>query len=131
MAIFNISLAKFGNRGEEEFETLLKEQVRANVQFLTNSIFSLPRLKDEEGLTYVELPMKEMDLPRSKPLPSMTAGNEPRTKWEKFAASKGIKKKTKSSSHVFNEELDKYVPKHGPKSAKNLPMANWCEEIDD
>lgn len=100
---------------------------RVNVQQLVNELFSLPRKSDEDGV-YVELPLALMKLPRAKPLPSTT--NLPKTKWEKFAAQKGIVKKPKRSAFIYDESHKEYLPRHGAKSAKNKPLANWVEELD-
>ena len=40
------------------------------------------------------------------------------TKWQKFARSKGIKKKSKSGL-VYDEEIGEYIPRYGPYSKKN------------
>lgn len=54
--------------------------------------------------------------PRSKPLPD----TKKKTKWETFADRKGIQKRKKRCSKVFDENLKSWVPRHGPKSSKNL-----------
>jgi regulator of ribosome biosynthesis len=112
---------------ETERETHLKALTRDNVQLLVNELFSLPRKTDSDG-TFVELPLASMALPRSKPLPEARA--KEKTRWERFAERKGIPKRGKRTSHVYDETSKEYLPRHGSKSAKNQPLANWCEEIN-
>jgi Ribosome biogenesis regulatory protein (RRS1) len=106
---------------------------RDNVQLLMNDLFSLERKADTDG-TYVTLPVASMSLPRAKPLPEAKALKE-KTKWQQFAERKGIQKKSDKNrsggreSHVFDDAHQSYLPRHGAKSAKNLPLAAWCEEL--
>lgn len=51
------------------------------------------------------------------------------TKWEKFAKTKGIKKKKKSQM-VYDEELKEYVQRFGPYSKKNLAIKAGIYEDD-
>lgn len=50
------------------------------------------------------------------------------TVWEQFAKFKGIQKR-KKSSHVYDEDRQEWRPRHGAKSKKNDPMANWITEL--
>ena len=93
-----------------------------------NDLFSLPRRTDTDG-TFVELPLAIMALPRAKPLPDSI--KKEKTKWEQFAERKGIdKRQPRRNAMVYDEQHKEYMPRHGAKSAKNQPLANWCEELN-
>ncbi|KAF9763853.1 Ribosome biogenesis regulatory like protein [Nosema granulosis] len=51
-------------------------------------------------------------------LPKQFSEDKTTTKWEAFAVKKGIKKR--KSRMVYDEELNKYIPRYGPYSKKNL-----------
>ncbi len=69
----------------------------------------------------IVLPDPLTDFPRFKRLPE----GRIMTKWEAFAKKKGIKKKNKRSKLVFSEEVNDWVPRHGPGSIKKIK-----EELD-
>ena len=54
--------------------------------------------------------MPSSGLPRAKPVPVP----KPPTKWDLFAAEKGLQKR-KKSRHTFDEQVDDWVPRHGYK----------------
>lgn len=112
---------------DDERERVLLKLATENTQILVNSLFSLPKSSEEEGVA-VSLPPKQLILPRMKPLPSSI--KKPKTKWESFALKKGIKPRAKRPSHVFDESSKGWKPRHGSKSAKNHPLHNWVEELD-
>lgn len=60
------------------------------------------------------LPDPTFELPRAKPVPEERV----LTKWEEYAASKGITKR-KRSRMVFDEASQEYKPRYGYKSANN------------
>ena len=76
-------------------------------QSLVRQIFSLPSHATEGGRA-VSLPRPELALPRAKPVPKP----KPLTKWQKFAAEKGISKK-KRSKLVFDENAQDWKRRHG------------------
>jgi regulator of ribosome biosynthesis len=88
---------------------------RENVQLLLNRIFSLPSepIIGEPG-RLVRLPPPSTPLPRAKPLPKP---KEP-TKWEKFAAAKGITKQKKGRME-WDENKEVYAPRWGFNRANN------------
>ncbi|AFN83566.1 hypothetical protein EROM_081500 [Encephalitozoon romaleae SJ-2008] len=51
-------------------------------------------------------------------LPRQHLKEHTETRWERFARSKGIKKKKKSQI-VYDKEIGDYVPRYGPHSKKN------------
>lgn len=73
------------------------------------------------------LPPPTTPLPREKPLP---AEKEP-TKWEKFAAKKGIKDKKKEGKLVFDEKTQEWVPKWGYKGNNKEGEQDWIVEVDE
>lgn len=55
---------------------------------------------------------------------------KPPTKWELFAAKKGIKDRKRDSKLIFDEEKQEWVPKWGYKG-KNKELDNqWLVEVD-
>ena len=116
------------NLSDNNVEEQLINMTRDNVQLLINDLFSLVRRTDTDG-TFVELPLAVMALPRAKPLPDSVI--KEKTKWEQFAERKGIKRKvTDRNAMVYDDDHKDYLPRHGAKSAKNQPLADWCEELN-
>lgn len=72
------------------------------------------------------LPPPTTPLPREKPLPA----KKEQTKWEKFAAKKGIKDKKKEGKLVFDEETQEWVPKWGYKGKNKDGEGDWIVEVD-
>jgi len=74
------------------------------------------------------LPPTTTPLPREKPLPAKKV----QTKWEKFAAKKGIKdKKRGEGKMVFDEEKGEWVPKWGYKGRNKDGEGDWIVEVDE
>jgi regulator of ribosome biosynthesis len=74
------------------------------------------------------LPPPTTPLPREKPLPA----EKQQTKWEKFAAKKGIKdKKRGEGKMVFDEEKGEWVPKWGYKGRNKDGEGDWIVEVDE
>lgn len=73
------------------------------------------------------LPPATTPLPREKPLPTEKVP----TKWEKFAAKKGIKDKKKEGKLVFDEETQEWVPKWGYKGRNKDGEQDWIVEVDE
>ncbi len=117
-------------------EEYIKSISRDNAQLLINQILSLPMKTTTESagsngqsssITLVQLPQPTTELPREKPIPK---AKEP-TKWEQFAARKGIQAKEKSGRMVYDEATGEWVPKWGYKG-KNKDLDNqWLVEVDD
>ncbi|KAH3672763.1 hypothetical protein WICMUC_004169 [Wickerhamomyces mucosus] len=117
-------------------EEYIKSISRDNAQLLINQILSLPIKTTTESngssgqsssITLVQLPQPTTDLPREKPLPK---AKEP-TKWELFAAKKGIKAKEKSGKMVYDEATGEWVPKWGYKGKNKQLDDQWLVEVDD
>ena len=110
----------------EEREAYLECLTRENAQLLFNGLYSLPQEESEEMGRVVTLPKATTVIPREKPVPT----DKPLTRWEKFAKVKGIKKE-KRSAKVFDEASGEWKYRHGSKSARNDPLADWCEEVKE
>jgi hypothetical protein len=74
------------------------------------------------GSTYTP---KTFCFPRSKAIPKA----KPKTRWEKFAAKKGIVK-GKKSHLVYSEAHKEWVPRFGGKSAERKQQEDWCVELN-
>lgn len=121
----------------EEKEAYLKSISRDNVQLLINQILTLPvktttdsnnsSTGQTSNMTLIQLPEPTTALPREKSIPKA----KPPTKWEQFAARKGIKAKAKDGKMVYDEATGEWVPKWGYKG-KNKDLDNqWLVEVDD
>lgn len=116
----------------------LNEVTRDNVQLLINQILSLPVKTTTDNhessssgqnstMTLIQLPVPLTPLPREKAIPKAKA----MTKWEKFAAKKGIKAKAKDGKMVYDEESGEWVPKWGYKGKNKDLDSQWLVEVDD
>lgn len=105
-------------------EDYLKETTRDNVQLLVNQLLSLP-LQKKENLTLVTLPNPVFQLPREKSIPKA----KELTRWEKFAAKKGIQKKGKEGKLVYDEETKQWVNKWGYKGINKKIDEQWAVEM--
>mmetsp|Transcript_162 Transcript_162/g.179 ORF Transcript_162/g.179 Transcript_162/m.179 type:complete len:201 (+) Transcript_162:48-650(+) len=118
-------------------EEYLASVTRDNVQLLINQILSLPvkTTTDSHGsstgqnstMTLIQLPDPTTQLPREKAIPKAKAP----TKWEQFAARKGIKAKAKDGKMVYDEATGEWVPKWGYKGKNKELDDQWLVEVDD
>jgi regulator of ribosome biosynthesis len=53
------------------------------------------------------------------------------TKWQQFAAKKGIKDKKKDGKMVYDEDKGEWVPKWGYKGANKKGEGEWLVEVDE
>lgn len=83
------------------------------VQALVSRLFALPSERADVGRV-AELPAPTTRLPREKPIPQP----KPPTKWELFAAKKGIVKR-KRSKLVLDETTDTFMRRFGYKRAND------------
>ncbi|KAI6206698.1 Ribosome biogenesis regulatory protein [Aphelenchoides besseyi] len=100
----------------------LKEISRENVQVLFNSVFKLPRSTVQDAIC-AELPDQIYGLPREKPVPQQ----QPLTRWEKFARSKGIT--SNRDKKVWDEETKTWKPRYGYN--RGGKEGDWLIEIPD
>lgn len=118
-------------------EQYLQSVTRDNVQLLVNQILSLPMktTTDTHGsstgqdstMTLAQLPEPTTMLPREKPI----LKPKPPTKWEQFAAKKGIKAKAKDGKMVYDEATGQWVPKWGYKGKNKELDDQWLVEVED
>ncbi|KAL5530088.1 RRS1 [Sanghuangporus sanghuang] len=106
-----------------DLEAHLQSTARDGVQVLLSALLQLPTQSIPDGPLTL-LPPPTTLLPRAKPLPKP----KPPTKWERFAAAKGIQKKRKDRK-VWDEERGEWVAKWG-KDAKNKEgEGQWITEV--
>lgn len=118
-------------------EENLRNITRDNVQLLINQVLSLPIKATTESaggssgqsasMALIHLPEPLTELPREKPLPKPKAP----TKWEQFAARKGIKSKERSGKMVYDEASGNWVPKWGYKGKNKELDDQWLVEVND
>ncbi len=53
------------------------------------------------------------------------------TKWQQFAAKKGIKAKRKEGKMVLDEDTSEWVPKYGYKGINKKGESDWLVEVDE
>ncbi|KAK5173592.1 uncharacterized protein LTR77_002273 [Saxophila tyrrhenica] len=108
-------------------EAILASTARDCAQTLINQLLTNCPISRSEGEDLqITLPAPEYQLPREKPVPK----EKEKTKWEKFAAKKGIQKKRKDGKKVFDEGKGDWVAKYGYKGKDN-EGGDWLVEVDD
>ncbi|KAF5843321.1 ribosome biogenesis regulatory protein-domain-containing protein [Dunaliella salina] len=95
-------------------EEVCTETARAMAQTLVGQLFQLPG-EPVKGGRLAQLPAGKTPLPREKPLPKP----KPPTKWEKFAAQKGIQKRKRESKLEWDEGSQSWRRRHGYKKAND------------
>ncbi|KAI9090975.1 ribosome biogenesis regulatory protein [Phlyctochytrium arcticum] len=104
-------------------DAYLRELAREGVQLLMNEIFQLPTETEADGV-FAKLPDATTPMARAKPIPKEKA----QTRWEKFAATKGITK-TKKSRMEFDDASQSYKPRWGYKGPDNATNDDWLIEV--
>ncbi|CAN6653898.1 regulator of ribosome biosynthesis [Trichomonascus vanleenenianus] len=122
---------------DKQKEAHLQSVARENVQLLVNQLLQLPLKRSTEGgdstdhksstVPLFVLPQPSTQLPREKPIPKQKAP----TKWELFAAKKGIQKKAKEGKLVWDEQTKEWVPKWGYKGKNKQMDDQWLVEVDE
>lgn len=111
----------------ESDEDALRDTARDCAQVLINQLLTTCTARSTKEGVLLDLPGPTTPLPREKAAPKP---KEP-TKWELFAAKKGIKDKKKESNLVFDEEKGEWVPKWGYKGKNKDAESQWLVEIDE
>ncbi|KAK3048347.1 hypothetical protein LTR09_010340 [Extremus antarcticus] len=112
---------------DAEREAIIASTARDCAQALINQLLTNCPISRAEGEDLqITLPTPEMQLPREKPVPK----EKEKTKWEKFAAKKGIQKKKREGKLQYDEAKSDWVPKYGYKG-KNSESADWLVEVDE
>ncbi|OAL53210.1 RRS1-domain-containing protein [Pyrenochaeta sp. DS3sAY3a] len=108
-------------------EEVLTSTARDAAQALINQLLSTCEIKSTSEGVHLVLPAPTTALPREKPIP---AAKEP-TKWERFAAKKGIKDKKRDGKMVYDEATGDWVPKWGYKGKNKDGENDWLVEVDE
>ncbi|CAE6492081.1 unnamed protein product [Rhizoctonia solani] len=98
---------------------------RDGAQVILGALFGLPTQPSDDG-PIATLPPPTTTLPRTKPLPKP----KPPTKWERFAAAKGIQK-TKRDRREWDEERQEWVNRWGWKGKNKDKEEQWIHEVPD
>lgn len=122
-------------------EALLTATARDAAQSLLNHLLTTCPISASQnsgdagsGVT-MKLPEPEFKLPREKHVPVP----KPPTKWELFAAKKGIGKNKKKGEEgpnragkmVYDEATGEWVPRYGYRGANKKAEDQWLVEIDE
>eukprot|EP01013_Petalomonas_cantuscygni_P017626 TRINITY_DN34822_c0_g1_i1.p2 TRINITY_DN34822_c0_g1~~TRINITY_DN34822_c0_g1_i1.p2 ORF type:complete len:253 (-),score=40.85 TRINITY_DN34822_c0_g1_i1:87-737(-) len=110
-----------GCSSRQELDNVAKDVIVPMMDLIT----ALPRETSEDGLFFC-LPAPQIQLPRALPPPPPVAD----TKWAQYAKSRGIKK-TKRDEKVWDEELGKWLPRHGlrRKVEESKKGDSWLVEL--
>lgn len=87
------------------------------------ALYGLPTQPSPDG-PLAQLPAPTTQLPRAKPLPKP----KPPTKWERFAAAKGIQK-TVREKKVWDEERQEWVNRWGKDGKNKEKEEQWIHEV--
>lgn len=104
-------------------EEYLKSTARDGIQALIAALYELPTESSVDG-PVTKLPPPTTQLPRAKPLPKP----KPPTKWERFAAAKGIQKKRRDKK-VWDEEKQEWVNRWGRDGKNKETEDQWIHEV--
>jgi regulator of ribosome biosynthesis len=112
---------------QDHTNTDIDALARDCAQALINQLLTTcPIASTADGVS-ITLPQPITPLPREKSVPK---AKEP-TKWEKFAAKKGITGKRKEGNKVYDEESGEWVAKWGYKGVNKKGEDDWLVEVDD
>jgi hypothetical protein len=112
-------------------EETLRRTAQACAQSLIHQLLTTcPITKADDGGLQINLPAPETPLPREKPVPK----EKEKTKWDKFAEKKGIKKRSKDGKLKFDEGSGEWVQKYGYKPGMKKSgevSGDWLQEVDE
>lgn len=113
----------------ENTEEYLASVARDGAQALINQLLTTCPISSGPDAVTLSLPPPHTPLPREKPLPAA----KPPTKWEQFAARKGIKPKTREqrANRVFDEATGEWRRKWGYQGANKDGQSDWLVEVDE
>jgi regulator of ribosome biosynthesis len=120
-------LANDPNPVEASDEDTLRATARDAAQALINQLLSTCQIKSDSEGVHLVLPSPTTALPREKQLPAA----KEKTKWELFAAKKGIKDKKRDGKLVYDEATGEWVPKWGYKGKNKDGENDWLVEVDE
>lgn len=109
-------------------EQSLAEVARDGAQSLINQLLTTCPLNSTKDGVLLTLPPPTTRLPREKPVPEA----KPPTKWERFAAKKGIKPKTREQRRnlAYDEESGEWKRKWGYKGLNKKGEDDPIIEVD-
>jgi len=105
----------------------LLSTARDCAQSLLNQLLTTCTIHSTADGVHIELPAPTTALPREKSLPTAKA----QTKWERFAAKKGIAPKRRDGKLVYDEQKGEWVPKWGYKGKNKDGEDDWLVEVDE
>ncbi|KAH8118669.1 ribosome biogenesis regulatory protein-domain-containing protein, partial [Phellopilus nigrolimitatus] len=108
---------------KHDLESHLQTTARDGVQALLSALLQLPTQASPDG-PLARLPAPLTALPRAKPLPRP----RPPTKWEKFAAAKGIQHRRRER-RVWDEERQDWVDRWGRAGKNKEKEGAWLSEV--
>ncbi|KAJ6586814.1 ribosome biogenesis regulatory protein-domain-containing protein [Mycena vulgaris] len=106
-----------------DLEAHLQALARDGAQALLAALFALPTQRSDDG-PLAQLPVPTTSLPRAKPLPKP----KPPTKWEQFAAAKGIQHKVRDKRE-WDEEKQEWVNRWGRDGKNRRLQEQWITEV--
>lgn len=109
-------------------EQSLAEVARDGAQSLINQLLTTCPLSSTKDGVLLSLPQPTTRLPREKPVPQA----KPPTKWERFAAKKGIKPKTREQRRnlAFDEDSGEWKRKWGYQALNKKGQDDPIVEVD-
>ncbi|KAI0430218.1 ribosomal biogenesis regulatory protein [Xylaria sp. FL1042] len=124
--------------GVDPLEAQLIATARDGAQGLINQLLTTCPISSTPQGVLLSLPPPSTALPREKPLPEPKAP----TKWEQFAAKRGIKPKTREQrrmrSQKYNEETGQWEKTWGfnkdgriDRKEKGMVQQDWLVEVDE
>ncbi|KAG1845039.1 RRS1-domain-containing protein [Suillus tomentosus] len=108
---------------KSNLEEYLQVTARDGIQALVAALYGLPTQPSPDG-PLAQLPPPTTQLPRAKPLPKL----KPPTKWERFAAAKGIQKRVREKK-VWDEERQEWVNRWGRDGKNKEKEEQWIHEV--
>ncbi|KAI1430048.1 ribosomal biogenesis regulatory protein [Xylaria sp. FL1777] len=130
--------AETSSMGVDPLEAQLIATARDGAQGIINQLLTTCPISSTPQGVLLSLPAPSTALPREKPMPEAKAP----TKWEQFAAKRGIKPKTREQrrmrSQKYNEETGQWEKtwgfnKHGriDRKEKGMVQQDWLVEVDE
>ncbi|KAI1127967.1 ribosomal biogenesis regulatory protein [Nemania abortiva] len=130
--------AETSSMGVDALEAQLIATARDGAQGLINQLLTTCPISSTAQGVLLSLPPPSTALPREKPLPEPKAP----TKWEQFAAKRGIKPKTREQRHMksqrYNEETGQWEKTWGfnkdgriDRKQKGMVQQDWLVEVDE
>ncbi|KAI9827587.1 MAG: Rhodanese- sulfurtransferase [Phylliscum demangeonii] len=108
-------------------EDALQATSRDGAQALINQLLSTCAIASTPAGVLLTLPAGETALPREKAVPAA----KELTRWQRFAAKKGIVPKRKEGKLVYDEQTADWRPKWGFQGMNRKKEEDWLVEVDE